>query len=156
MKSNGILNNSIITNVIGKNNSIEMNNYYYLLCISPVFLIFPYGQYRCSNKTFKDPLETKLGIPGLDGWSLAHIIFFMLLGYVFPETFIQTMTIGITWELFEHIYGKQRPGWLGGYGGACNNMATDREDGNWWYGKWSDIGCNAVGFIMGRYLATMI
>lgn len=153
MKSNGILN--IITNVIGKNNAIEMNKYYYLLCIAPLFFIFTYGHYRCSHKNFKDPLETKLGIPGLDGWSLSHITFFMLMGYVFPATFVQTMTIGIVWELFEHVYGKHRPGWLGGYGGACNNMATDREDGNWWYGKWSDIGCNAFGFLVGRYLATM-
>ena len=129
---------------------------YYLIYILPLSLIFSYGEYRCSNKTFKDPLENKLRISHLelDGWSLSHIMFFMLMGYLYSNTFIKTMLLGISWEIFEHIYGKQRPGWLGGYGGKCNNMATDREDGNWWYGKWSDIVCNAFGFLVGKYINT--
>ena len=49
------------------------------------------------------------------------------------------------------IYGKNRPGWLGGYG-DCQDIRTDRADGNWWYGKWTDIVCNIVGFIIGVYL----
>lgn len=127
---------------------------YYLIYILPLSLIFSYGEYRCSNKTFKDPLESKLKISNLelDGWSLSHIMFFMLMGYLYSNTFIKTMLFGISWEIFEHIYGKQRPGWLGGYGGKCNNMATDREDGNWWYGKWTDIVCNAFGFLVGKYI----
>ena len=127
---------------------------YYLLYLTVLILIFSYGQYRCSNKTFKDPLENKISISKLelDGWSFTHITFFMLMGYLFPNTLAQTMGMGILWELFEHIYGKHRPGWLGGYGGQCNNMATEREDGNWWYGKWTDIGCNAFGFLLGKYI----
>ena len=39
----------------------------------------------------------------------------------------------------------ERPGWLGGYG-DCDNLATDKKSGNWWYGKWSDVGCNITGF----------
>ena len=35
---------------------------YYLIYILPLSLIFSYGEYRCSNKTFKDPLENKLRI----------------------------------------------------------------------------------------------
>jgi hypothetical protein len=127
---------------------------YYLIYTLPLASIFLYGTYRCNNKTFKDPLENKLGIPGLDGWSLSHIMFFMLMGYLYSNTFIKTMLFGISWEVFEHVYGKQRPGWLGGYGGKCNNMATDREDGNWWYGKWTDIVCNAFGFLVGKYINT--
>lgn len=123
---------------------------YAIISIVPLLFIFPYGKYRCNNKSFKDPLEASLFF-GLDGWSATHFFWFMCLGYMYPETLILTMTVGCLWELFEHYYGKERPGWLGGYG-DCNDLATDNEEGNWWYGKWSDIACNASGFLIGRYL----
>lgn len=120
---------------------------YILTLIAPVFFIFPYGKYRCTHKSFKDPLETQLFL-GLDGWSATHFCFFFVLGYFFPNTFIFSMAVGISWELFEHYYGKERPGWLGGYG-DCDDLATDRTEGNWWYGKWTDIVCNSTGFLLG-------
>ena len=120
---------------------------YVLTFLLPLCFIFPYGKYRCTHKEFKDPLETPL-FAGLDGWSATHFFFFLSLGYFFPDTFILSMAIGVGWELFEHYYGKERPGWLGGYG-DCNDLATDRVEGNWWYGKWTDIVCNAAGFLLG-------
>jgi|TARA_B110000259_G_scaffold159331_1_gene182293 hypothetical protein len=119
---------------------------YILLFILPLIFIFSYGKYRCDNKDFKDPLEKK--ILELDGWSATHFLFFMVVGFIYPDTIILSMIMGILWELFEHYYGVNRPGWLGGYG-DCNDLATDKKDGNWWYGKWSDILCNAMGFIIG-------
>lgn len=115
-----------------------------------ITLIMIYGKYRCDHKDFKDPLETKL-ILGLDGWSMTHVTFFAILGYMYPEYFWYALLLGVMWELFEHFYGKNRPGWLGGYG-DCQDISTDRTDGNWWYGKWTDIVCNIVGFIIGVYL----
>jgi len=132
----------------------ENYNYYLkytLLLIIPLLFIFPYGNFRCTHKKFKDPLESPL-FWGLDGWSITHILLFMVLGYMYPDTFLLSMMVGITWELFEHFYGKQRPGWLGGYG-DCYDVASDRADGNWWYGKWSDIICNATGFLIGQYVS---
>ena len=123
---------------------------YLLLFLIPLLFIFPYGKFRCNNKNFKDPLENKI-LFELDGWSMTHYLFFMLVGFIYPQKFIITMIIGIIWELFEHFYGKNRPGWLGGYG-DCNNLATDKISGNWWYGKWSDILCNSAGFITGAFL----
>jgi hypothetical protein len=132
-----------------------MNYYKYILTIIlPLLFIFPYGKYRCSHKSFKDPLETPL-LFGLDGWSATHFIWFMTMGFLYPKTIVLTTAIGVAWELFEHLYGKHRPGWLGGYG-DCNKLATDKEQGNWWYGKWSDIGCNTVGFLIGRYLQSRV
>tara|TARA_B100000902_G_C27205533_1_gene861418 strand:+ start:68 stop:493 length:426 start_codon:yes stop_codon:yes gene_type:complete len=122
-----------------------------VFAILPTLFIFPYGKYRCTHKNFKDPLEATL-FWGLDGWSATHFFWYMVLGYVFPETFILSTCIGIAWELFEHYYGKNRPGWLGGYG-DCQGLESDKEeDGNWWYGKWSDIVCNTSGFIIGQYI----
>ena len=39
------------------NIKIENSVSYYLLYIIVLLLIFSYGNYRCSNKKFKDPLE---------------------------------------------------------------------------------------------------
>lgn len=118
----------------------------------PIIVIFSYGSYRCGNKTFKDPLEKK--IVELDGWSMTHIIWNMLIGYLFPKTneLIIVFILGLLWELFEHYAGKQRQGWLGGYG-DCNDLLTDNtKTGNWWYGKYSDIICNTIGLLLGSYI----
>ena len=124
----------------------QMQYLFYLLL--PALFIFSYGKYRCTHKNFKDPLEKEL-VHGIDGWALSHVFCFMTLGYFYPQSFIPSMTVGILWELFEHYYGENRPGWLGGYG-DCNDLATDKKSGNWWYGKWSDILCNMSGFLVGR------
>ena len=113
------------------------------------FSIFYYGKYRCNHPRFKDPLERQYGM-GLDGWSMSHFLFFLFLGYTFPDYIVISFLFGVTWELFEHYYGKKRPGWLGGYGDC--KMITDRTDGNWWYGKGSDILLNGLGLVIGFYL----
>jgi len=124
---------------------------YFAVYLLPLCFIFLYGKYRCTHKTFKDPLEKEI-LFGFDGWAGTHVLLFLTIGYLFPKSFIVSMILGISWELFEHLYGKHRPGWLGGYG-DCNNLQSDRtEDGNWWYGKWTDIVCNATGFLIGRGL----
>jgi len=121
---------------------------YFVVC---AVLIFMYGNYRCENPDFKDPLQTKLGIGDLDGWSLSHLLFFMFIGYHFKgEYLIAAFFIGVLWELFEHYYGEERPGWLGGYGDC--DMRTDPLEGNWWYGKWSDIVMNLIGLVLGSHL----
>ena len=131
-----------------------MNLKYIFFFIIPVVLIGGYGKYRCEHKTFKDPLEKQF-IWGLDGWSISHFLLFTIVGYCYPKTFFISMSIGIGWELFEHYYGTERPGWLGGYG-DCDDLATDKETGNWWYGKWTDVVCNASGFIAGALVATTV
>ena len=94
-------------------NNVLYNWRYYIMYLLPLCFIFPYGKYRCTHKDFKDPLETSLFF-GLDGWSGTHVLFFLMMGYLFPKSFILSMLLGISWELFEHLYGKHRPGWLGG------------------------------------------
>jgi len=118
--------------------------------VLPPLSIFMYGSYRCDHPEYKDILETRLGISELDGWSLSHLLFFMLAGYIFKGDYlIGAFVIGVLWELFEHYYGVHRPGWLGGYGDC---IQTDRLQGNWWYGKWSDIIMNGLGIYIGTLL----
>lgn len=132
---------------MNKKNIIFMAHF--IIC---VVLIFIYGSYRCDNPDFKDPLQTKLRLFDLDGWSLSHFLFFMLIGYNYGGQYlVAAFILGVLWEGFEHYYGEKRPGWLGGYG-DCNNMRTDPLEGNWWYGKYTDIIMNALGLLIGYYL----
>ncbi len=120
---------------------------HFFICM---LIIFIYGSYRCKNPEYKDILEKRIGIDELDGWSISHFIFFIIIGYRFPqkEYLILAFFLGVSWEIFEHMYGKYRPGWLGGYGDC--ELKSDREsDGNWWYGKWSDILMNLLGLYCG-------
>ena len=120
----------------------------FVVCLVVIFL---YGNYRCKNPEYKDILEIKIGIEELDGWSLSHLLFYTLIGYTFKGNYlIYAFLLGCLWELFEYYYGKKRPGWLGGYGDC--NMKTDKLDGNWWYGKFSDIFMNTMGLFLGYYL----
>ena len=125
--------------------------------------IFTYGNYRCNHPEFKDPLEKSIFdeyLPWLDGWAFLHLWAFFLIG-LFIRNNQNTLTllllsfgVGIIWEVFEHVVGKERPGWMGGYGGC--NMATDKIDGNWWYGKWTDLLMNGTGLLLGHGLKTAI
>lgn len=103
------------------------------------------------NPDYHDPLMNKLGVGDLDGWSIAHLLFFMVLGYMYPDTFLISMGLGVGWEAFEHFLGKQRPGYLGGFG-DCITTDPALEEGPWWFGRVSDIGMNALGFLLGAYL----
>tara|TARA_X000000950_G_scaffold248931_1_gene308411 strand:- start:20094 stop:20285 length:192 start_codon:yes stop_codon:yes gene_type:complete len=63
------------------------------------------------------------------------------------------MGIGIIWELFEFYYQYFKPTFLQGYG-HCN--ISDDNNKIWWYGKISDLFCNAFGFFIGSNLRYMI
>ena len=141
-------------------------------CLITIFIIgsiFIYGNHRCQHPEFKDPLEKPLfdeKLPWLDGWAYTHFItfFFIGLGLFFGNNsfnlpywpwLVVAVGLGIAWEVFEHVVGKERPGWMGGYGGC--NLATDKnEDGNWWYGKWTDLLMNGTGLLLGYGLKTAI
>ena len=41
-------------------------------------------KFRCDHTEYEDPLLTEIGL-GLDGWSATHFIFYLLLGYMFPQ-----------------------------------------------------------------------
>ena len=121
--------------------------------------IFAYGNYRCQHPEFKDPLEKPLfhHLPWLDGWALTHFLTFFWTGFVLKNPIVLKISlfVGLMWEVFEHVVGKRRPGWMGGYGGC--NLATDKkDDGNWWYGKWTDIVMNTTGLILGFLLQKLI
>ena len=113
-------------------------------------LIGVYGSYRCANPDYRDILMTKFNIWDFDGWSVAHITLFALIGFFYPEQLVVAMLLGASWEAFEHWCGESRPGFLGGFG---NCVTTDpniiNSDKPWWYGRPSDLIMNAFGFMLG-------
>ena len=133
---------------------MNKNVIYCLLIIICPLLIGIYGYYRCKNiETHKDYLSFELfnnsqSNYGLDGWSISHLLFYMLLGYLFPNKIILTLSLGIIWELFETYIGIYKPIIFKDFG-FCS---TDNSK-VWWYGKISDIIVNFIGFMIGQYFA---
>lgn len=124
------------------------------LAVVCFLVISLYGKFRCANPTFHDPLMKKIGVGDMDGWSLSHFFFFMLLGFLFPDSLLVAMALGAAWEGFEHLAGKHRPAILGGFGDC---VTTDPGvSGSWWYGRLSDLAMNLSGFVVGMALHRLV
>ena len=115
------------------------------LCVA---LILLYGSVRCTTAFhFKDPLLTKFGIFDLDGWSVSHVLFYILLGYLFPDHFILLMFMGILWELMEEFVLNS----LSSARTKCDRLLPKGVRGT--HERISDIPMNAIGFIIGVALS---
>ena len=130
---------------------------WFIYGIITILLVVVYGKYRCVYiNSHKDYLEDELfensNKYGLDGWSITHLVAHMILGYLFPTTFILSQIGGIIWELFECYIGKTTPDWYYGIG-FCENRLPGKDNYKvWCYGKISDIFVNILGFIIGVFL----
>lgn len=133
--------------------------YYFLLIISCVLFIVLYGNYRCKKQ---DKINDKSLF--LDGnpifvvndfkfgrWHIAHILFYGLLGYLYPKSFYLTMFGGICWEIVEFSLGYFKPDWF--YNNWCHGVNSSNE---WWYYQYSDIFANLIGFLIGMNLSKII
>ena len=84
---------------------------FYVICISVIAL---YGKYRCDHiKDHKDVLEFELFKGSkkyqIDGWSISHLLFNALIGYLYPKTIVISMILGGLWELTETYIGIYKP-----------------------------------------------
>ena len=136
-----------------------------------VFVIFMYGTYRCHHPNTKDSLEVQFlhSAEWFDGWSFSHLFVFFLIGtfpFESPWYLLIPFAFGVLWEVIEWFAGnpdfsfgnsiwenESRIGWM--VGGKCQ-MSTDKDDGKWWYGKWTDILMNGTGLLLGYGLKTAI
>ena len=124
----------------------------FMIGILTIVIIGLYGSYRCNNPEYKDMLMGKLKIWDLDGWSISHFTLFFILGYFYPDKMYFSLFPGLMWEAFEHYYGQNRPGFLGGFG-DCMTTDPNVKNGAWWYGRLSDIIVNYLGFVIGSYMS---
>ena len=127
-----------------------------IILVSAMLFVCVYGHLRC-HLGFRDPLSPKLDIGDLDGWSLSHLFLFTLVGYMFPGRELGAIAFlcGVLWELVEHLLGKSRPSWLGGWGG-CEAAEFERENANWWFGRHSDIIVNGAGLLLGNSMRRVL
>ena len=135
----------------------NVDSTYFLLIFICIFFIILYGRFRIlikdeNNKKvylFLDgePLFT-YGSFQFDKWHITHLVFFALLGFLYSKTFYFTMFLGIIWELIEFYLGYAKPKWVFDY---WKLGATD-----WWFGRYSDIVVNLIGFIIGMKLRTVL
>ena len=42
----------------------------------------------------------------ITGWSLSHFVWFYIIGKFCPNHLVPFMVAGVTWEVFEYVYGK--------------------------------------------------
>jgi len=130
----------------------------FIICVVSIFI---YNGYLCFNKDqgSKDILnEIDLNVIDLNGWSLTHLFFYTLIGYLFKGNYlIYAFILGLIWEIIEYLYGeismyykdKENPKWF--IDGNCN-IPMDGNYKKWWYSKPSDIMVNTLGLILGSYL----
>lgn len=113
--------------------------------LGAIFLICVYGHMRCKYKFF-DPLSMKLGVGDLDGWSVTHFVLFLVSGRMFPDKKLLLFVYGVLWEAIEHLLGRSRPSWLGGWAACEDNPNSEYIEG-WWFGRLSDLAVNAAGLV---------
>ena len=101
-----------------------------LLIGSVIFIAtcIPYLEFLCT-KLYKH----------ITGWSITHVIWFFIMGYLCPQRVEEFMLIGIFWEVLEKIIGK----------------LTGKE--NFWTsggtkGQITDLIMNYIGYIVGEYV----
>jgi hypothetical protein len=91
----------------------------------------------------------------IDGWSISHIIFFGVLGFLYPGKHLQFFIVGTIWEIIETVLGQNK---LEISGKRLQLIGEQDPDGAsmpdaFWYGKESDILMDVAGYAMGSALA---
>jgi hypothetical protein len=131
---------------------------FYIVC---VLIIITYGYFIRRTKT-QDHLARRIFhhpiCQDIDGWSMTHLLFFGLLGVLFPGHHLQFLLIGIGWEVIETALGQNK---IELSGKRLQLVGDQDEDGNstgkedaYWYGKESDIIVDLLGYCIGSAWAS--
>lgn len=134
-----------------------MNDYAKIttICLACVLVIFVYGIYRCNNSSFVDPLTIAFAPSPLDkyldGWGISHLLFFAILGYLFPTKLLFSFFLGALWELLEYSMGNRPIPFI-----KCKHSLKTHKGEDWWYGRWEDIVMNTAGLWIGSALRTRV
>jgi len=128
--------------------------------IVAILLIVSYG--HILRKTGRrDILEkTYINHPilqNIDGWSVTHLIFFGILGAMYPGHHLQFFLIGAGWEMVETFLGQNKimvgDKRLQLVGEQDETGVSTGNDDAYWYGKSSDIIVDNLGYAIGSAVA---
>jgi hypothetical protein len=120
----------------------------YVIC---VIVIIAYGFLLSRLKTRDYMAERVLEkVPEvdarLDWWSVSHLLFFGLLGVLYPGKHLQFLVVGALWEVIESAAGSPKSPlakWMG------QNMENNQAASGYWYGRLSDVLMDMVGYTVG-------
>lgn len=129
------------------------------LLIICIILIFAYGYFLRRTKR-KDVLATDFYndpvFQNIDGWSVSHFLFFMMLGFLYPNHYSAAIVAGVGWEIFETTLGQNKimiSGKRVQLVGSMENGVSTGNDSAYWYGKGSDITMDILGYMIGNWIA---
>ena len=130
------------------------------VCVVVVIVIILYGALlrRCGAR---DPLARPIFshpiCQDIDGWSVSHVLFFALLGWLYPGRPLQFLLLGAGWEVVETALGQNRLEVSGRRVQLIGDQdASGRPTGEadaYWYGKESDIIMDMLGYCLGSAAA---
>ncbi len=117
-----------------------------LVVVGTIILVCFFG-YLWYKNNYPDGQLNQLisSVPGAGSefWPYSHLIFYGILGFVFPRCDAIVIGIGAVWELIEHLLGESVPPIEQYVNGELVNT-------QWWYGSVMDIAINIVGFYIGK------
>lgn len=94
----------------------------------------------------------------IDGWSVTHLLFFGLLGVLYPGRPLQFLSVGILWEVIETALGQNKLEVSGKRLQLIGDQDADGtptgNDDSYWYGKSSDIVVDILGYCIGSAFAS--
>jgi hypothetical protein len=131
-----------------------------VLYIIVVLMIVVYGVIIRRAK-IADPLARPIYshpiLQDIDGWSISHLVFFGILGLLYPNHHLQFLTVGALWEVIETGLGQNKLEVSGKrlqlIGDQDVNGAPTGKDDAYWYGKESDIVVDIFGYSVGSWAA---
>lgn len=74
----------------------------------------------------------------LDVWHITHVLFWALLGIVYPDKMYLAFALSVAWEVFEHVVFKY-------FVSVCNSLFCGRVE---------DVMLNMIGYAIGSIIAT--
>ena len=83
-------------------------------------------------------------------WGIGHFIYFFILGFLFPHLLFEILLLGVLWELLETCIVQYDLLFAG------ELKVLDPTDYSTWFGRFTDIGFNGAGFLLGWKIRTMI
>lgn len=88
----------------------------------------------------------------VDWWTISHILFFAVAGFVIPGFHVTAFMVGALFEVIEDMLSSDRTTQL------ADCMTPDKNDkfmcwfsinDDYWYGKWDDALFNLLGYSIG-------
>ncbi len=134
-----------------------MHYVFYIISIIVILSIIAYGKILKQHKK-ADILEKKIcDADFCDGWTILHVLLYLLFGYFFPDRHLLFLIVSIIWELFETYLGTHKLMINGkrfvliGKTDLDGNLTGEDDDNDFWYGRISDVAFNMLGYTLGDY-----